>query len=220
MTKKLNKDYQPIYNTEDIKLGKISSYIYKNDPTHLLFCFARYKFVAKMFKDFENVLEIGFGDGFFSPIVKSVVKKLDGYDNDAIFSDFFKKNNIYSDRINFEQKDVLTSNPKKKYDGIFSLDTFGHIKPKDVDKFMKFIIKASKTNSACIIGMPSSVSQKYASKLSKKGHVNCMNGPELKKNMQKYFSNCFVFSMNDEVVHTGFYPMAHYLLALCTNPKY
>jgi hypothetical protein len=26
-----------------------------------------------------------------------------------------------------------------------------------------------------------------------------------------------VFSMNDEVVHTGFYPMAHYLLAVCSH---
>jgi hypothetical protein len=24
-----------------------------------------------------------------------------------------------------------------------------------------------------------------------------------------------MFSMNDEVVHTGFHPMAHYLFALC-----
>ena len=25
--------------------------------------------------------------------------------------------------------------------------------------------------------------------------------------------------MNDEVVHTGFYPMAHYLFALCAGKK-
>jgi len=25
--------------------------------------------------------------------------------------------------------------------------------------------------------------------------------------------------MNDEVVHTGFYPMAHYLLAVCAGPR-
>jgi hypothetical protein len=32
--------------------------------------------------------------------------------------------------------------------------------------------------------------------------------------MAKFFHHVFIFSMNDEVVHTGFYPMAHYLLAL------
>jgi hypothetical protein len=29
----------------------------------------------------------------------------------------------------------------------------------------------------------------------------------------------FLFSMNDEVVHTGFYPMAHYLFAVCADRK-
>lgn len=37
--------------------------------------------------------------------------------------------------------------------------------------------------------------------------------PDFKNTMQRYFHNVFMFSMNDEVVHTGFHPMAHYLLA-------
>jgi len=32
--------------------------------------------------------------------------------------------------------------------------------------------------------------------------------------MDRHFYNVFLFSMNDEVVHTGFYPMSHYLLAM------
>jgi hypothetical protein len=35
---------------------------------------------------------------------------------------------------------------------------------------------------------------------------------------QKYFHNVFMFSMNDEVVHTGYHKMAHYLVAIgCSN---
>jgi hypothetical protein len=37
--------------------------------------------------------------------------------------------------------------------------------------------------------------------------------------MQQFFHNVFVFSMNDEVVHTGYSPMAHYLLALGCGVK-
>ena len=70
-----------------------------------------------------------------------------------------------------------------------------------------------------IAGMPSIESQKYASKGAKKGHVNCKSGNKLKEMLNKYFHNVFVFSMNDEVVHTGFYPMAHYLLGLCSEKK-
>ena len=38
--------------------------------------------------------------------------------------------------------------------------------------------------------------------------------------MTHHFRNVFIFSMNDEVVHTGFYPMAHYLFALCCHPTH
>jgi len=67
--------------------------------------------------------------------------------------------------------------------------------------------------------MPSIESQKYASEASKLGHVNCMNGEDLRNTLSNYFENVFMFSMNDEVVHTGFSGMAHYLIALCTNPR-
>jgi hypothetical protein len=32
--------------------------------------------------------------------------------------------------------------------------------------------------------------------------------------LSRFFENVFIFSMNDEVVHTGFSPMAHYIIGL------
>ena len=72
---------------------------------------------------------------------------------------------------------------------------------------------------ALVIGTPSLESQHYASPQSKVGHVNCKSGTEFKAFLERYFHNVFLFSMNDEVVHTGFYPMAHYLIALCCGKK-
>ena len=66
-------------------------------------------------------------------------------------------------------------------------------------------------NGVFICGIPSIESQKYASKHSKEGHVNCKSGEDLRKTLNRHFNNSFMFSMNDEVVHTGFFPMAHYL---------
>ncbi len=37
--------------------------------------------------------------------------------------------------------------------------------------------------------------------------------------MSEYFHNVFMFSMNDEVVHTGYHRMAHYVIALCAGRK-
>jgi hypothetical protein len=65
-----------------------------------------------------------------------------------------------------------------------------------------------------VIGMPSLESQIYASEGSKIGHINCKSAPELKEMVMRYFHNVFLFSMNDEVVHTGYHKMAHYLFAV------
>ena len=70
-----------------------------------------------------------------------------------------------------------------------------------------------------IFGCPTIESQKYASKLSKLGHINCKNKTEFKKLMLNYFHNVFSFSMNDEVLHTGFDKMSHYIFVLCTGKK-
>jgi hypothetical protein len=75
-------------------------------------------------------------------------------------------------------------------------------------------------NGILMIGTPSLESQAYASPPSKAGHINCKTSTELKALLEKYFFHVFIFSMNDEVVHTGFSPMAHYLLALCSMPRW
>ena len=41
--------------------------------------------------------------------------------------------------------------------------------------------------------MPSIESQKYASKESLEGHVNCLSGSELKSLCLKFFQKCFYF---------------------------
>ena len=50
-------------------------------------------------------------------------------------------------------------------------------------------------------------------------HVNCKDQRDLKELMRRYFHNVYAFSMNDEVVHTGFYPMAHYLLGVACHRR-
>ncbi len=84
---------------------------------------------------------------------------------------------------------------------------------------MKNILESLDVKGTLIIGMPSLESQVYASEASKIGHVNCKSGNELSEFCKKYFHNVYSFSMNDEVLQTGFYPMSHYLFTLNTNKK-
>jgi hypothetical protein len=38
--------------------------------------------------------------------------------------------------------------------------------------------------------------------------------------MERHFHSVFMFSMNDETVHTGYHSMAHYLIAVAAHRKY
>ena len=211
--------YNELLKVERVTLGLMSGYAYLNDPKRLAFTLARYKFVSKMFAGFDKVVEIGCADAFATPLVSEEVNELVACDFDKVFIDDVKKAHPYSSKnMKFVSHDMLAGPFKTKFDGAFALDVLEHIEKSDEDIFMKNICKSLSPIGSCIIGMPSTESQVYASEISKLGHVNCKKGPELKAFLMCYFERVFIFSMNDEVLHTGYTPMAHYLLALCCNP--
>ena len=97
---------------------------------------------------------------------------------------------------------------------IVSLDVIEHVDKSDEEAFFKTIITNLEDHGVCIIGTPNENSSQHASESSKKGHVNLFTAERLYNALSQYFHNVFLFGMNDEVVHTGFYPMCHYLLAI------
>jgi 2-polyprenyl-3-methyl-5-hydroxy-6-metoxy-1,4-benzoquinol methylase len=213
------KIFDKILNTyPDILLGKHTCQVWSDDPKHLLFSLSRYKFVSKMLADYKNVLEVGAGDGFQSRIVDVVVKNLVLSDNLKMSEKFFQKNYFNKNKylvIDFTKK--LDKKLKNKFDGIYCLDVIEHIHRFLSNKFIKNINYCLKKKGTVIIGTPTKESQKYASKLAKAGHVNVYSKNELKEFLKPHYSNVFLFSMNDEVVHTGFDKMSHYVFALCTK---
>ena len=107
---------------------------------------------------------------------------------------------------------------KNEYDAAYALDVLEHILPDNENTFLSNIKNSLTKSGVLIIGMPSLESQVYASHASKLGHVNCKKSEDLKTTLTQHFENVFMFSMNDEVVHTGFSRMANYLIAVCTSP--
>lgn len=201
------------------KLGMMASFGWQTDPLKLVISSSRYKFVSKIIAGKKNVLEVGCGDAFYSRIVKQNVQNLTVCDFDEIFIDDFNSRNEKNWKIKSLVHDMVKGKLKKKYDAIYSLDVLEHIKKSNEKKFLLNCLKSLKNNGVFICGMPSIESQKYASKASKEGHVNCKTADELKKLMNKYFENTFLFSMNDEIVHTGYYKMAHYLISVSTMKR-
>jgi len=200
-------------------MGSVASLVWRDDPKHLLFMMARYKFVAKMLSGKKRVLEVGCGDAFCSRIVAQEVGRLCAVDFDPVFVEDARARMEKEWAFDCAVHDILTCPVKGSFDAAYSLDVLEHISRSKEKKFIANINASLTPQGVLIIGTPSRESQRYASARSRKGHVNCMDHARLKALLSRYFYNVFIFSMNDEVIHTGFYPMAHYLFALCAGKK-
>lgn len=201
------------------QLGLMINESWNQDPKRTLFTLSRYKFVAKMLYGYENVLEVGCADAFGTRLVQQAVGHVTAIDFDPIFIEDARKRLNQHWPLDLAVHDMLSGPSPGNYDAIFSLDVLEHIQPSQEDLFIKNMLTSLKSSGALIVGMPSLESQVHASPQSKAGHVNCKTGTALKDLFQQYFDNVFLFSMNDEVIHTGYAPMAHYLLVLCCGRK-
>jgi 2-polyprenyl-3-methyl-5-hydroxy-6-metoxy-1,4-benzoquinol methylase len=201
------------------RFGLMSNQVWNDDPKRLAFLLSRYKFVAKMLEGREHVLEVGCADAFGTRIVRREVGHLTAVDFDPVFIDDAKQQLDPDWPIDFQVHDLLDGPLDGSFDGAFMLDVLEHINPEHEGTFLRNLSDSMVPGAAVIVGVPSIQSQDYASPASREGHVNCKDGPGLKEVMSEYFENVFIFSMNDEVVHTGFAPMAHYLLALACGKK-
>jgi SAM-dependent methyltransferase len=184
---------------------------FAEDPKHLGFVLARYKFVAKMLTGYRYVLEVGCGDGTGGHLVKQVVGHLSGVDKEPTVEP------PYPFVLFRRDMTVGTIVPEgTMFDAAYCLDVLEHIAPSDEDKFLSNIVRSLKPSGVFIVGSPSLESQPYASELSIKHHVNCKDEADFRSTLARHFQHVFVFGMNDETLHTGFGPMCHYRLAICT----
>jgi len=199
--------------------GLMSNGVWQEDPRRIGFVLARYKFVAKMFSGLNRVLEVGCADAFGTRIVQQEVAEIVAVDFDPVFVEDVNFRMDERWKLTCKVHDMISGPLDESFDGAYSIDVLEHISPAHEDQFIGNIVRSLSSRGVCIIGTPSLESQTYASPASKEGHVNCKSSPELKALMQKYFHNVFMFSMNDEVVHTGFHKLSHYLFALCAGVK-
>jgi len=201
------------------KLGLMINESWNQDPKRTLFTLARYKFVAKMLEGRRNVLEVGCADAFGTRLVQQTVGKVTAVDFDPVFIEDVRARLDPMWPMDCFVHDLLAGPVPGQFDAIYSLDVMEHIHQDEEASYITHMLQSLDANGVMIVGMPSLESQGHASPQSKSGHVNCKSGDDLKRLFRRYFHNVFLFSMNDETVHTGFYPMAHYLIALCCGKK-
>jgi 2-polyprenyl-3-methyl-5-hydroxy-6-metoxy-1,4-benzoquinol methylase len=199
-------------------LGPYTTYQLMNTPRRLLFALSRYKFCAKIIGAGQDILEIGCNEGLSTYILAEHARFYYGIDIDEKAIER-AQTTIKKSGWKFAIHDIMQSPTDWRYSGAVSMDVIEHIYPENSGKFLANIAASLTRNGMCIIGTPNIEHDKYASPMSKIGHVNLYSHDRLKQQMSQYFERVIMHSSNDEMVHTGFEPTANYILGVGICPR-
>ena len=210
-----------IIGDETITLGNHWSFNLRHDPKRFAFVLSRYKFAAKVAASPlgppRSVIELGCSEGIGTPILAEHASRYHGVDMDEpAIAD--ANRNWATDTRTFAADDFLGKS-YGPFDSAVSLDVCEHIQPTSEDRYFDTVAGNLTAAGIAVVGTPNATSDQYASPMSKAGHVNLFTGDRLTDAMRRVFRNVFLFGLNDEVVHTGFTPMCHYLMAVGLNPR-
>ncbi len=206
---------------ESVELGPWTSYSLLDDPKHLGFVLARYKFCAKMFDGMDKAIEVGCGDAFGTPVVAQHVKHLLAIEPEPKHLEGnLKRLGGKVKNVEFRQGTIQDLNlPKASFDAAYSIDVIEHLDAHLNEPFVESQAQILKKSGVCIIGTPNVTANEYASERSRIQHINLHSQKTLKALMSKYFQNVFMFGMNDEVLTTGYGPMCHYIFGMGVGVK-
>jgi len=201
-----------------VVLGPLSSYLFRADPRRISVVFARHKFCSKMLAGKKNVLEVGCADGTYTRILLQSIEAVHGVDYDPRFIEAARAHAEH-ERLNatYAVCNVLEDTIERasqRFDGAVALDVLQYIPLEREGTFLQHIVDTLSDDAICLFGQPNRTSEQYASRRGQNGHINLKSADELYATLETFFENVFIFSMNDEVVHTGFQPMAHYLIGM------
>ena len=180
---------------------------------------SRYKFASKMLNKNDDIIDVGCGGGISTFYFSQFCKSATGIDNDI--KRIKEWDELKSNKVRFLKKnarDLKTMNSSANC--IINLDFIEHLNKKEGIRFIedcKLFLKKQKNgkNKMLIIGTPSFYSKKYRAKHNLKHHKHEYKPDELNEICQKYFSRTLKFTMNDELVHTGFDKLGWYFFLIC-----
>ena len=202
-------------------LGPVWTESLLHDPKHLAFTLSRYKFASKMLRRCRRILEVGCGEGV------GALTFVADTPADVVACDFDQSQIDYAratvaphgkGRLDFRQHDLIAGPVGGgPFDGLVSLDVIEHIDRSEQDRFFEHLMGSLADRAVAVIGTPSELAHRYASERSRRGHINLFDPDRMATTLERYFGHVMLFSMNDEMVHTGYSKMAHYLMAVCVR---
>lgn len=178
-------------------LGPRISAELRRDPKRLGFVLSRYKFAAKMARRGGTVVELGCGEGLGSRILSEFAAGYTGVDSDssAVAS---AQRDWGNEKTRFLEGSLLDGT-FGRFDALVCLDGLERVEARRRPDFADAVARNLADDGACVVGAPG-------------GAADGLQGL-----LRAVFHNVFMFGMNDEVVHTGLVPAAHYSIALGCN---
>ncbi|MEM8494976.1 MAG: class I SAM-dependent methyltransferase [Planctomycetota bacterium] len=232
-TEEKDSRWQPVVDlmagAQPVELGVMHGYHARKTPRRLLYTTSYYKFAAKLIaantsssnKGHSRVLDVGCGEGIGTYLVAKECGFARGVDFDEDLIATAHRNWVKRDAspiCEFDAKDFLVE-PRADFDAVINFDVIEHIQPANAEGFIAGMAANLKPAGLAVVGTPNVTSAQHASAVTNAGHVNLYDADRLHQEMSAYFRTVFMFGANDEVVHTGFAPMCHYLLAVGVGPR-
>jgi len=227
-------DVVGLYNKDEDEYRRLVERVYAEHPPltvtpeyaqfveknlmHFLIRLARYKFAARMLQKTDRVLEVGSGSGLGTQFLAQHCAHATGLE--------LKAGEVEEARamqrcknVSFVQADFFDYRPDGDTNAIVSLDVIEHLAPSDGRRMVARMAEVLAPNGMVVIGCPSIYSFPHQSPISQASHVHCYDQQELRALLDDYFTRTVMFSMNDEIVHTGHPKMAWYYFGLGFVPK-
>jgi 2-polyprenyl-3-methyl-5-hydroxy-6-metoxy-1,4-benzoquinol methylase len=203
--------------SESITFGNQVSSWMRHNPRRLLYSQSYYKFAGKLIGKGRSVLDLGCGEGLGTWVLAKECGRAQGVDIDAE-AIAAAKANWQSDAIQFSCEDFFETR-LGLFDAVVALDMIEHIPAEQSERWIQLIQDHLTEYGIAILGTPNITAQQYACEAARAGHVNPYSGDRLRDQLKRHFHQVFLFGANDEVVHTGYLPMAHYLIAVCCRKR-
>jgi 2-polyprenyl-3-methyl-5-hydroxy-6-metoxy-1,4-benzoquinol methylase len=194
---------------EKITLSPEYGSFFKDNMMQMLIRLSRYKFAARMLSRDDRVLEVGSGSGLGALFMGQHCCYIKGIDTNGQELDHAKSINR-RENVEFESADFFKYADNILYDAVVCLDVIEHMPEERGRLLVEKTTAHLKKTGMLILGTPSIYSYEYQGPLSRAAHVKCYDQNELKSIVNNYYGRVITFSMNDEVVHTGFPNMAWY----------
>lgn len=179
---------------------------------------ARYKFVARLLKRTDRVLEVGSGSGLGCMFLGQHAAEVTGIDVKTTEVEEARRLNR-RENVSFVVDDLFNRPPARSYDCVIALDVIEHMPIAQGRELVRAMVAQLKPSGMLVIGTPSIHSYPHQGPLSQASHVKCYDQDELVGLIDEFCARTLPFSMNDELVHTGHPKMAWYYFVLGFCPQ-